>query len=126
MINRRETTARGVARLQHALAVSALLPAERAVLRMLAAADVAMREPVGTDPVARAAGVLVALLDAYHMRSAVSAHEQRAARRPTCRNHRNSSATARMIAARSVEAVLGSAMKSASTMPRTNADRVAL
>jgi hypothetical protein len=33
---------------------------------MLGAADVAMREPAGDDPVARAAGVLVALLDAYH------------------------------------------------------------
>jgi hypothetical protein len=70
MINSPEATARGVARLQHALAVSALLPPERAalleLLRMLGAADVAMREPAGTDLVARAAGVLVALLDADH------------------------------------------------------------
>jgi hypothetical protein len=70
MINSPEVTARGVARLEHALGVSALLPPERAalleLLRMLGAADVAMREPAGTDPVARAAGMLVALLDAYH------------------------------------------------------------
>jgi hypothetical protein len=70
MINSPEATARGVARLEHALAISALLPAERAavleLLRMLGAAGVAMREPAGTDPVARAPGVLVALLDTYH------------------------------------------------------------
>jgi hypothetical protein len=36
------------------------------LLRMLGAADVAMREPVGDDPTARAAGVLVSLLDTYH------------------------------------------------------------
>jgi len=70
MINSPDATARGRARLEHAIAVSALLPPERAalleLLRMLGAADVAMREPAGTDPVARAAGVLVALLDTYH------------------------------------------------------------
>ena len=71
MINSPESTARGVERsAARARAVSALLPAERAalleLLRMLGAADVAMREPVGDDPVARAAGVLVSLLDTYH------------------------------------------------------------
>ena len=48
----------------------ALLPAERAVLlallRMLGAADAALREPAGIDPTAHAAGVLIALLDTYH------------------------------------------------------------
>jgi hypothetical protein len=43
----------GVERLEHALGVSALLPAERAallaLLRMLGTADVAMREPAGDD-----------------------------------------------------------------------------
>ena len=67
MIHSPESTALGVERLEHALGVSTLLPAERAallaLLRMLGAADVAMREPAGDDSVARAAGVLMALLD---------------------------------------------------------------
>src|SRR4249919_2717600 len=70
MISSPDPFARGVARLEHALAVSALLPAERAVLlallRMLGAADAALREPAGIDPTAHAAGVLIALLDTYH------------------------------------------------------------
>ena len=70
MISSPDPFARGVARLEHALAVSALLPAERAVLlallRMLGAADAALREPAGMDPTAHAAGVLIALLDTYH------------------------------------------------------------
>lgn len=70
VISSPDSVARGVARLEHALAVSALLPAERAVLlallRMLGAADAALREPAGIDPTAHAAGVLLALLDTYH------------------------------------------------------------
>ena len=37
-----------------------------ALLRMLGAADAALREPAGIDPTAHAAGVLIALLDTYH------------------------------------------------------------
>jgi hypothetical protein len=68
MINSPEATAWGVTRLEHALAVSALLPAERAaeLLRTLGSADVALREPAGHDPTSHAAGVLMALLETYH------------------------------------------------------------
>jgi hypothetical protein len=64
MIGSPDSVARGVARLEHALAVSALLPAELAILlallRVLGAADAALGEPAGIDPTAHAAGVLSA------------------------------------------------------------------
>jgi hypothetical protein len=70
MINSPEATARGVARLERVIAVSALLAAERTtlleLLRLLGAAtSLCGSRPAPTRRRGRR-GVLVSLLDAYH------------------------------------------------------------
>ena len=66
-----ETATRGRQRLEHALTHSLLMPREvaafQAVLAALDTAHRALRGPAAdiTDPVAHAAGILMALIDGY-------------------------------------------------------------